>query len=66
MIYFGVAVIACFVGVFIGAGIMYFFGEPRCKHIWEKIIDEPLTDYHPRTVVHMCSKCGKRKITRLW
>ncbi len=54
-----------FVGVLAGMFIWFWFGTPRCAHKWEKIIDDKSAAGPGHVVVHMCSKCGKRKTTKI-
>ena len=65
----GIILLFLFIGVFIGMIIWYLFGEPKCKHEWEKIIDANEINREGKTtgyvIVHMCKKCGKRKVTKV-
>jgi membrane protein DedA with SNARE-associated domain len=56
-------IVALFVGVMVGMFIWFLFGTPRCEHKWEKIIDDKSAAGPGHVVVHMCTKCGKRKFT---
>lgn len=66
-------ILSLFIGVLAGVVIWYWCGHPKCEHEWEKIIDERLEGtntntggkYVLHTTVHMCKKCGKRKITKV-
>jgi membrane protein DedA with SNARE-associated domain len=56
-----------FIGIFAGMVIWYYCGNPKCNHEFEKIVDD-IIFYDGKqhiTVVHMCKKCGKRKITKV-
>lgn len=60
-----VAFIGFLVGMFVGAVIWYYLGSPKCdNHKLEKIIDT-IDSNGKGTVVYMCKKCGKRKITKV-
>lgn len=63
-------------GAIAGCILYYYIGTPKCEHQWEKIIDDIDSTTHngdyisskyiqSHIVVHMCKKCGKRKITRV-
>ena len=59
-------VIAClFVGIVVGMFIWFHCGIPKCEHKWEKIIDDKSAAGPRHVVVHICSKCGKRKTTKV-
>ena len=51
------------IGIVVGVIIWYYMGSPRCEHNWEKILDDKYPNDH--IIVHMCKKCGKRKITKV-
>lgn len=57
------AIIAFVVGMIVGVILFYNVGEPKCKHEFERIIDDRYPTAH--IVVHMCTKCGKKKITKV-
>lgn len=62
--FIGVAGISIMVGIVIGAFIMWQCF--RCDHQFEEIANvNSLEPGKNRVVVHMCKKCGKRKITRV-
>lgn len=72
---FIVVVLACCLsGALIGAVATYFiikqkYGQEfRCNHefkqISSKIMTATMLPYH-KTSVHMCKKCGKRKVTKV-
>ena len=62
-------VVALVLGGLIGYGVCYATHEYKCKHQWEKIINDTEVNNYGRTtghiVVHMCKKCGKRNITKV-
>lgn len=65
-------ILSLFIGILAGVAIWYWCGHPKCEHNWEKIIDERIEDkcehgkpYILHTVVHMCTKCGKRQVTKI-
>lgn len=62
-------IVALVLGGLIGYGACYAIHEYKCDHQWEKIIDDTEIGGWDRivghTVVHMCKKCGKRKITKV-
>ena len=61
--FIGVAFISILVGVVIGAfSIWECF---RCDYQFEKIYDGDGNKPFSHIVVHMCKKCGKRKITKV-
>lgn len=60
-----VVIVCIFVGVLIGMFSWYQFGTPKCEHKWEKIIDDKSAAGPGHVVVHMCSKCGKTKTTKI-
>ena len=67
-IYIGIVVISALIGFGIGSVIMYHIY--KCgEHQWEKIIDDTTVNKNGNTtghiMVHMCKKCGKRKITKV-
>lgn len=45
--------------------VMWFIDAFKCRHEWEKIVDTSGSGGRGRVVVHMCKKCGKRKITKV-
>lgn len=49
----------------LGYFVAYLVDGVKCQHEWEKIYDGE--DWRPfgHTVIHMCKKCGKRKITKV-
>lgn len=72
MLYIAIGFIGIVIGIFIGMVLWYDIGHPKCEHNWEKIIDERIEDkcehgkpYILHTVVHMCTKCGKRQVTKI-
>ena len=64
-----VSLVGIGVGAIAGCILYYYIGTPKCEHQWEKIIDASETNRDGRitgyVVVHMCKKCGKRKITKV-
>ena len=57
------ALIAFILGMIVGCIIHYNTGEPKCNHQFEEIVTT-IRD-GKGVVVHMCKKCGKRKITKV-
>lgn len=51
------------VGFVMGILVQYLYGEPKCKHEYKEIINDCYNN--KRTVVHMCMKCGKKKVTKV-
>lgn len=47
------------IGVVVGMFLWYSYGTPKCEHKYEKILGTATS------TAYMCTKCGKRKITRL-
>jgi hypothetical protein len=54
-----------FVGIIFGLGIGYLIGNynGKCEHRFEEVAN--VISGNHGTVVHMCKKCGKRKITKV-
>ena len=48
-----------------GIATAIFYNVFKCSHEWEKIIDTCDRGGMGRVVVHMCKKCGKRKVTKV-
>lgn len=48
-----------------GISAAIFYNIFKCTHEWEKLIDTCGRSGRGRVVVHMCKKCGKRKITKV-
>jgi hypothetical protein len=65
MISVGVGTICFLIGMLVGAICYYFMGEPKCKHEWEKIVDDKPAAGSGHIVIHMCKKCGRRKYTKI-
>lgn len=69
--FIGVAGISALIGM--GVGALAEKHCYKCEHQWEKIIDERLegtnantgSKYILHTTVHMCKKCGKRKVMKV-
>jgi hypothetical protein len=51
------------VGFFVGCAVYYYIGTPKCNHQFEEVLNTIIHGKH--VVVHMCKKCGKRKITKV-
>lgn len=53
------------IGIFFGLGFGFLIGseKERCEHQFEEIVTT-IRD-GKGVVVHMCKKCGKRKITKV-
>ena len=47
----------------IGYGVAYLIDSLKCKHHFEEVLKSERCDKD--IVVHMCKKCGKRKITKV-
>ena len=47
----------------IGYGVGYCIWEKKCDHKFEEVLKT--TSHGNSVVVHMCKKCGKRKITKV-
>lgn len=64
-----VIILFLFIGICVGMTIWYLIGYPKCNHEYGKIIDDIETNIDGRAtghvVVHMCKKCGKRKVTKV-
>lgn len=58
-------IVCAVVGGLIGFGTGRWFWGEKCDHQFEKIVDNSFYGGEHITVVHMCKKCGKRKITRV-
>ena len=62
-------VLGCMLGVvigfFIGCAVYYYIGTPKCNHQFEEILTTCDKTGRKAVVVHMCKKCGKRKITKV-
>ena len=65
--YLGIGIIVLLIGVIIGYALRS--SECKCDHQWETIINDTEVDSYGHTtghiVVHMCKKCGRRKITKV-
>ena len=61
----GITLLFLFIGILVGMLIWYLFGEPKCKHEWKEIINDKAAAGTKHIVVHMCIKCGKRKVTKV-
>lgn len=48
-----------------GIAMAVFYNIFKCSHEWEKIIDDHYPGACSHTVVHICKKCGKRKVTKV-
>ena len=57
------AFIAFIIGMVVGCIIHYYTGEPKCRHEFEEVLR--VGGGGKYVVVHMCKKCGKRKITKV-
>ena len=51
--------------VIFGISAVISYSIFKCSHEWEKIIDTCDRGGTGKVVVHMCKKCGKRKITKV-
>lgn len=53
------------IGIFFGLGIGFIIGSERepCEHEFEEVLNT--INHGKHIVVHMCKKCGKRKITKV-
>lgn len=58
-----IVLITGIVCLFLGAIVWYNTGEPKCQHQWKEIINDKEVTKH--TVVHMCMKCGRRKVAKV-
>lgn len=58
-------ILSLFVGMLVGAVIWYWSGYPKCEHKWEEIINTCGKGGCGKVVVHMCMKCGKKKVTKV-
>lgn len=56
-------VVTLILGGLIGYGVCYGIHEYKCKHHFEEVLKT--TSHGKSVVVHMCKKCGKRKITKV-
>lgn len=48
----------------IGYGVSYLVYDRKCRHDYEEVLS-PTINKGKYIAIHMCKKCGKRKITRV-
>ena len=57
-----IAVIFGLIGWFVG----YSVGSDKCYHSFEEVLNmESRVPGRDRVMIHICKKCGKRKITKV-